>query len=48
MGVESSLVNGWVWFFVASYVVTDNNKLTKKDVDNYLRTTLWEVEHVKN
>ena len=22
------------WFFVASYVVTDNNKLTERDVDN--------------
>ena len=22
------------WFFVASHVVTDNNKLTERDVDN--------------
>ena len=24
------------WFFVASYVVTDKNKLTKRDADNYI------------
>ena len=24
------------WFFVSSYVVTDNNKLTERDVDNDL------------
>ena len=26
--------NEALWFFVASYVVTDNNKLTKRDVGN--------------
>ena len=24
----------WKWFFVASYVVTDNNMLTERSVDN--------------
>ena len=36
-----------MWFFVASYVVTDNIKLTESDVDNDIPH--WEgLEHVKN
>ena len=26
-------IDGGLWFFVASYVVTDKNKLTERDVD---------------
>ena len=35
------------WFFVASYVVTDKNKLNERGVDNDIPH--WEgLEHVKN
>ena len=39
----------WVrlWFFVSSYVVTDKNKLTERDVDNNMPH--WEgLKNVKN
>ena len=29
-----------VWFFVASYVVNDKNKLTKRDVNNNIQSSL--------
>ena len=28
------ILDDQLWFFVASYVVTDKNKLTKRDVNN--------------
>ena len=32
--LEKSINRWFYWFFVASYVMKDNNKLTERDVDN--------------
>ena len=44
--IMSRIVQARIWFFVASYAVTDKNKLTERDVDNDIPHTVENNDHV--